>query len=63
MDESLRAVFLYEKAKTDPEHITNLHPEWFLTYGKHKYFNPGLKETRDYVSKIVGDVVRRYACA
>ncbi|WP_321320115.1 family 10 glycosylhydrolase [Labilibaculum sp.] len=55
-----RAVFLYEKAKTDPEHITNLHPEWFLTYGKHKYFNPGLKETRDYVSKIVGDVVRRY---
>ncbi len=55
-----RAVFLYKNAKTDPEHITNQHPEWFLTYGKHKYFNPGLPETRGYVSKIVGDVVRRY---
>ncbi|BAX80507.1 glycoside hydrolase family 10 protein [Labilibaculum antarcticum] len=55
-----RAVFLYENAKTDPEHITNQHPDWFLKYGKHKYFNPGLPETRAYVSKIVGDVVRRY---
>nr|WP_320117370.1 family 10 glycosylhydrolase [uncultured Marinifilum sp.] len=55
-----RAVFLYKNAKTDPNHITNIRPELFLTYGKHKYFNPGLPETRDYVSKIVGDVVRRY---
>ncbi len=55
-----RAVFLYKDAKTDPNHITNTRPELFLTYGKHKYFNPGLPETRDYVSKIVGDVVRRY---
>jgi uncharacterized lipoprotein YddW (UPF0748 family) len=55
-----RAVFLYKQTKTDPNHITNQHPEWFLNYGKHKYFNPALQETRDYVSKIVGDVVRRY---
>lgn len=55
-----RAVFLYKDAKTDPNHITNTRQELFLTYGKHKYFNPGLPETRDYVSKIVGDVVRRY---
>ncbi|PKQ60868.1 hypothetical protein BZG02_17885 [Labilibaculum filiforme] len=55
-----RAVCNYQRAKTDPNHITNQHPEWFLTYGKHKYFNPGLQETRNYVSKIVGDVVRRY---
>ncbi|NOU61831.1 glycoside hydrolase family 10 protein [Marinifilum caeruleilacunae] len=55
-----RAVFLYKNAKTDPNHISNTRPELFLTYGKHKYFNPGLPETRDYVSKIVGDVVRRY---
>ncbi|WP_372755315.1 glycoside hydrolase family 10 protein [Labilibaculum sp.] len=55
-----RAVFLYEKTKTDPLHISNQHPEWFLNYGKHKYFDPGFQETRDYVSKIVGDVVRRY---
>ncbi|RUT72982.1 glycoside hydrolase family 10 protein [Ancylomarina longa] len=55
-----RAVFKYKTTKTDSSHITNVHPEWFLTYGKHKYFNPGLKQTRDYVSKIVADVVRRY---
>ncbi|MGQ1911067.1 glycoside hydrolase family 10 protein [Marinifilum sp. RC60d5] len=55
-----RAVFLYKNARTDPNHITNTKPELFLKYGKHKYFNPGLPETRDYVSKVVGDVVRRY---
>ncbi|WP_421920738.1 glycoside hydrolase family 10 protein [Marinifilum sp.] len=55
-----RAVFLYKQTKTDANHITNKQPELFLVYGKHKYFNPGLPETRDYVSKIVGDVVRRY---
>lgn len=55
-----RAVFSYEKTLTDPNHITNTKPELFLSYGKHKYFNPGLPETRNYVSKIVGDVVRRY---
>jgi uncharacterized lipoprotein YddW (UPF0748 family) len=55
-----RAVFLHEEAKTDLKHITITQPELFLTYGKHKYFNPGLPETRNYVSKIVGDVVRRY---
>jgi uncharacterized lipoprotein YddW (UPF0748 family) len=41
-------------------HLLNQHPEWFLTYGKTKYFNPGLTETRDFVSKVVGDIVRRY---
>lgn len=55
-----RAVFVYENAETAPNHITNTRPELFLKYGKHMYFNPGLPETRNYVSKIVGDVVRRY---
>lgn len=55
-----RAVFSYENAKTAPNHISNRHPEWFLSYGKHKYFNPGLQQTRDYVSGVVADVVRRY---
>lgn len=42
------------------DHITNLHPEWFLTYGKTVYFNPGLQETRDFVTSVVCDIVRRY---
>lgn len=45
---------------TSPYHITNIHPEWFLTYGKTVYFDPGLPETRDYVAGVVADIVRRY---
>lgn len=45
---------------THPGHITRLHPEWFLTYGKTVYFDPGLPQTRDYFAKVVSDVVRRY---
>jgi len=43
-----------------PDHITRQHPEWFLTYGRTVYFNPGLRQTRDFVSSVVGDIVRRY---
>ena len=45
---------------TAPNHISNIHPDWFLTYGKTVFFDPGLQETRDYVSGVVGDLVRRY---
>lgn len=45
---------------SSPDHITNTHPEWFLTYGNTKYFNPGLPETRDFVARVVSDIVRRY---
>jgi len=41
-------------------HITRLHPEWFITYGKTTYFNPGLQETRNFVASVVSDIVRRY---
>lgn len=45
---------------TSADHITRMHPEWFVRYGKTVYFDPGLPQTRDYVSKIVSDIVRRY---
>ncbi len=41
-------------------HISRIHPEWFLRYGKTIYFDPGLPQTRDYVSSVVSDIVRRY---
>ncbi len=46
--------------RTSPSHISNTHPSWFLTYGKTKLFDPGLPQTRNYVTKIVSDIVRRY---
>jgi uncharacterized lipoprotein YddW (UPF0748 family) len=41
-------------------HVTYTHPEWFLTYGGKLYFDPGLPEVRDYFTKVVLDVVKRY---
>jgi uncharacterized lipoprotein YddW (UPF0748 family) len=45
---------------TSPGHISNIHPDWFLTYGKTVFFDPGLEETRNYVARVVADIVRRY---
>ena len=42
-------------------HITRLHPEWFVTYGDKRYFDPGNKSVQQYVALIVKDVVSRYA--
>ena len=55
-----RAVFNIKSSSITANHITNLKPEWFLVYGDKKYFNPALKEVRDYFNKIVIDIVSRY---
>lgn len=55
-----RAVFNVTKSSIAPSHITKIHPEWFLTYGTTKFFNPGLQEVRNLVSNIVKDLVTRY---
>jgi len=44
----------------DPKHVTIQNPSWAIQIGTYKFLNPGLQEVRDYVSKIVADVVRRY---
>ncbi|RRN76812.1 glycoside hydrolase, partial [Pseudoxanthomonas sp. SGD-10] len=43
-----------------PDHITHQKPEWFFTYAKKKFFNPGLPEVRSYINKIIMNVVRNY---
>ncbi len=55
-----RAVFSIGKSSIAPNHITRLHPEWFLDYGGKRYFDPGNKEAQKFVEKVVQDVVRRY---
>lgn len=49
----------------DPNHIVRREPDWFLEFPRSptqdfKMFNPGIPEVREYVTKIVMDVVRRY---
>lgn len=56
-----RAVFNIYTSSIAPDHITKTHPEWFITYGDKKYFDPGNKEAQQYVVNVVKDVVSRYA--
>lgn len=56
-----RAVFNILRSSIAPNHISKQHPEWFVTYGDKKYFNPGIPEVRDHVSAVVKDIVKRYA--
>jgi uncharacterized lipoprotein YddW (UPF0748 family) len=55
-----RAKFNVNKSSISPTHITKLYPNWFLTYGDTKYFDPGNKEVQQYVTNVVKDVVSRY---
>ncbi len=56
-----RAVFNINSSSISATHVTRLHPEWFLTYGDKKYFDPGNKEVQKHVTAVVQDVVKRYA--
>jgi len=55
-----RANFNINNASIAPNHITRIHPEWFLTYGDKKYFNPADKNARQFVVNVVRDIVKRY---
>jgi len=55
-----RAVFNVNRSSVSPTHITRLFPQWFLTYGTTRYFDPGLPEVREHVTKVVRDLVERY---
>lgn len=52
-------------AKTDtsiiaPNHIFRQHPEWFWSYAKQWYFDPGLEATREWICTVVQDIVYRF---
>ena len=55
-----RAVANIKHSSIAASHIIHTHPEWFLTYGTIRYFNPGIPEVRAFVSKVVKDIVTRY---
>jgi uncharacterized lipoprotein YddW (UPF0748 family) len=41
-------------------HIAFKHPDWVVNYGGKLYFDPGLPQTREFVVKVVNDIVSRY---
>ena len=55
-----RAVFSTGNSSIAATHVTRIHPEWFLTYGEKKYFDPGNKEVQRFVTSVVKDIVTRY---
>ena len=41
-------------------HIVRLHPEWMVVYNNQHLFNFGLPEVRQYITKIVKNIVQAY---
>jgi len=41
-------------------HVTYTHPDWVINYGGKAYLDPGIPEVREYVIKVICDVVKRY---
>lgn len=48
------------KSELAPNHVYNIHPEWFVTYGNQLYFDPALPESRRHICMVVSDIVSRY---
>lgn len=55
-----RAVHNIATSSIAANHITRIHPEWFLTYGDKKYFDPANKDAQQFVVNVVRDIVKRY---
>jgi len=55
-----RAVRLVGNYALASNHVTVQHPDWAIQIGTFKFLNPGLPEVREFVSKVIADVVRRY---
>ena len=55
-----RAVHNTSGSSIAANHITRIHPEWFVTYGDQLYFDPALPESRRHICMVVSDIVSRY---
>ncbi len=55
-----RAVVNYQEYQPNPLPLTYEQPDWFINYGKNKYFDPGIPEVREYTLNIVTDIVQNY---
>ncbi len=49
-----------EKAVLSKEHLYYKKPELFVQYGGKMYFNPGLKDTKKHLLRVLKDIVLRY---
>jgi uncharacterized lipoprotein YddW (UPF0748 family) len=55
-----RADFKIGSSSISKTHMTRIHPEWFLSYGDKKYFDPSNLEAQEFVVNVIRDIVQRY---
>ena len=55
-----RAWHQLAKSPVAPNHVTKTHPEWVRDYDGQYWLDPGEPAVREYVLRVVMDVVRRY---
>ena len=55
-----RALLDSRKNPNPAGHVTRTHPGWIINYGGKAYIDPGVPEARDYVIRVITDVVKRY---
>lgn len=55
-----RALFSPSKAELDDFMSHQANPEWFVKYGHHLYYDPGVPEVRNYTLQIITDIVTGY---
>jgi len=55
-----RATFNLKIDELSPEHDYYRHPDWMVKYGSKFYYDPGLPEVQDHLTKIVREVVKNY---
>jgi len=48
------------QASVSASHVTRVHPEWVRKYGGQLLLDPGEPAVRDYVRRVILDVVKRY---
>lgn len=55
-----RAEFSIGKSSIASDNMIRKRPDWFVTYGTTRYFNPSNKQVQQFVIDVVKDIVRRY---
>ena len=55
-----RALVTSSSNPNPANHATRLHPDWIIHYGGKSYFDPGNPAAREYILKVMLDVVERY---
>lgn len=55
-----RALTDSKKNPNPEDHVTRRHPDWLVQYGGKTLLNPGIPEAREYVLRVIMDVVKRY---